>query len=120
MFHPFCELSCSFIAIFLTSISAFPWMLTGVEEERCLVRCRVHRVIVHKFCDGQPFLPIILEVVTINLEVYFDVLVDTFRLTISLWMVSGRGILFQPKEAEELLDVLGNKMRVVVVNDVMW
>src|ERR1700722_14551308 len=67
--HPFCKLSCSFIAIFLMSISAFPWMLTGVEEERCLVRCGVHRVIVHKLCNGQPFLPIILEVVAINSEV---------------------------------------------------
>jgi hypothetical protein len=35
-------------------------------------------------------------------------------------MVGGRGVLFQPKETEEFLDVLGNETRVTVMNDARW
>jgi len=55
---------------------------------------RVNLVVVLEFRERQEPHPIILSLVGEELEILFQFLVDPFRLSISLWVVSGGGCQF--------------------------
>jgi hypothetical protein len=44
-------------------------------------------VVVLEFCHGQKFIPVILALIDKDPEVLFQFLVDTFHLSVCLWMV---------------------------------
>ena len=46
-------------------------------------------VIVLELCEWKEFIPVILPLIHEELEVLFELLVDTFHLALSLWVVGG-------------------------------
>jgi hypothetical protein len=48
-------------------------------------------IIIHEFAEGEEFIPIILAFIHKNMYVLLHFLVDTFGLSISLWVISSGG-----------------------------
>jgi hypothetical protein len=71
-----------------------PWMLSAHRIKWSLFGAGVSRIVMSKFRDVQPVLPIILSVVDEGPQEFFDILVDAFRLAISLRVIRCRDILF--------------------------
>ena len=55
-----------------------------------LICDRVRVVVMHKFCMGDPIGPRTGVASTEDSKVHFDLLVDTFSLTVGLWVVCSR------------------------------
>jgi hypothetical protein len=55
-------------------------------------------IIICEFAEGEEFIPIILAFIRKNTYVLLHFLVDTFSLSISLWVISGGWGKFDPKE----------------------
>jgi len=62
----------------------------GIKEEGCLLRGRVDVVIVGELCQGEECIPVVLSFSDEELQVLFQFLVDRFRLTVGLRVISGR------------------------------
>jgi len=62
----------------------------GIEEEGCLLRGRVDVIIVEELCQGEECVPVVLSFSDEDLQVLFQFLVDPFRLSVGLRVVSGR------------------------------
>src|SRR5882724_2154619 len=56
--------------------------------------CQVQSVVVRKLCQREEVDPVVLLVVDIYLKILFQDLVNTFSLTISLWMVGSQKVGF--------------------------
>src|SRR6267378_2797786 len=85
--HPIRELIHSFQSGWWRGFKAHVWVLSRVQEERCLLSAGVDMVVVLEFRHGQKFIPVILALIDKDPEVLFQFLVDTFCLSIHLWVV---------------------------------
>jgi len=56
---------------------------------------------VQELGDREPVAPIVLLIVDEDTEVLFDILIDSFSLAISLWMVSSGWVLFDSKKGKK-------------------
>jgi len=75
---------------------AHPRVPAGIEEEGCLLREGVDVVVVGKLCQGEECVPVVLSFFDEEPQVLFQFLVDLFRLSVGLRMVSGRHRGFDP------------------------
>jgi len=78
-------------------------VLAGIEEEGCLLHGRVDVVVVGKLCQGEECVPVVLSFSNEEPQVLFQFLVDPFRLSVSLQMVSGRRRGFNPQQSVQFL-----------------
>jgi len=60
----------------------FPWVLSGIKEEWCLLCCGMFSVIMTELGYRQPFSPIVLLLIDEDAEVLFNILIHSFRLPI--------------------------------------
>ena len=101
-------------------LSAKVRVLSRVKAERSLLSHGVDPIVVCKFCNQQPFGPVILPVTDKYLEELLNLLVDTFRLTISLWVVSSGDISSNTKEFVQFRHKLGCECGTLVADDNLW
>jgi len=69
---------------------AHPQVPAGIEEEGCLLCGGVDVVVVEKLRQGEECVPVVLSFSDEEPQVLFQFLVDLFRLSVGLWMVSSR------------------------------
>jgi hypothetical protein len=100
MLHSFKESIRRFVVCRAMNLGTFPWMLSSVKEERCLLRCGMFPVIVTELGYRQPFIPIVLLLIDEDAKVLFYILIHSFRLPISSWMKGGQSILLDAKEVK--------------------
>jgi len=62
----------------------------GIEEEGCLLHGQVDVIIVGELHQGEECVPVVLSFSDEDPQVLFQFLVDPFRLSIGLQVVSGR------------------------------
>src|SRR6266481_2137587 len=74
-------------------------------------------VIVGELSDRDPFIPVILSLIYEELKELFDFLVDTFSLSICLWVVGRRCCDFDPKELTESPHEVQDKLGSSITND---
>ena len=67
-------------------------------------------VSVLEFCQREPLRPVSLALANEHLEVSFDLLVDTLRLPICLWVVRCRRISLNAKQTVHVLDESVDKL----------
>jgi len=65
-------------------------VLAGIEDEGCLPHGRVDVIIVGELRQGEECVPVVLPFSDEDPQVLFQFLVDPFRLSVGLWVVSGR------------------------------
>ena len=63
-------------------------MVAFICEEGRDTGCCAGGVIEREICEGQKFCPVVLLVVTVDLEVLFQSLIRPLSLSIAFWMVS--------------------------------
>ena len=63
-------------------------VLASVKHEGSLLGGRMHMVVVLEFSQWEQLIPVILPLVYEESEVLLQLLVDSFHLSITLWMVS--------------------------------
>src|SRR5690606_39114131 len=64
------------------------WVISVIGHERSVLDCFRKCVIMRELCDGQPFHPIVLLVVTIQSQELFKNGVNSFRLSVCLGVSS--------------------------------
>ena len=64
--------------------------------------------------------PVVLEVVDEGVEVLVNVLIEDFRVAVSLWVVGGWKLLFDTCKLAELVRKGGDKLRSLVWRDGLW
>jgi len=69
---------------------AHPRVLASIEEEGCLLHGRVDVIIVGELRQGEECVPVILSFSDEDPQVLFQFLVDLFRMSVGLQVVSGR------------------------------
>jgi len=67
---------------------AHPRVLAGIEEEGCLLRGRVDVIIVGELRQGEECVPVVLSFSDEDPQVLFQFLVDPFRLSIGLRVIT--------------------------------
>ena len=75
----------------LVQFKAHLQVLAGVKHERSLLGGRMHMVVVLEFSQWEQLIPVILPLVYKELEILLQLLVDSFHLSIALWVVSSGG-----------------------------
>ena len=68
-------------------------------------------VVVLELCIGQQFIPVILLLITEQVQVLLQLLVDSLSLPIRLGVVCSGGVQLHAKEAVQLAGELHNKLR---------
>jgi hypothetical protein len=64
----------------------------------------------------QELIPVVLFVAREDTDELFELLVDAFSLTVSLWMASGGGSGFNTNEAPQFVSELGDELRTMIGN----
>ncbi len=80
----------------------------------------VYAVVVSEGHEGEPFHPVILEMVDKDSEVFFNLLVDSFCLSICLRVIGGRCICLDLEQVIEVFHELGDKHGASVGDDYLW
>ncbi len=62
------------------------WVLSVEYREGTLACCAVNPIVVGKFSQWEPVAPVGLLVVNEDLEILLDFLVDSFSLSVGLWV----------------------------------
>lgn len=75
-----------------------------------MLSCRVDVVIVLEFCEWEEVCPVVLPLVDEDLEVLLQLLVDSFSLAITLWVVGSGGGELNPKHSVEFPSEFGYKL----------
>jgi hypothetical protein len=73
-------------------------VLPTVQHEGGDLGGGVDPIIVCKFSEGKPVVPVIMMLIDKHSEVLFDLLIDVFSLPVSLGMESGGGSDFDTQE----------------------
>jgi hypothetical protein len=87
--HSFKEGIRRLVVCCVTNFGTFPWMLSSVKEERCLLHCGMFPVIVTELGYRQPFGSIVLLLIDEDVKVLFNILIHSFCLPVSGWMKGG-------------------------------
>ncbi len=80
----------------------------------------MYPIVVGKLSDGNPFVPVVLQLVDEESKELFDFLVDSFGLSTGLWVVGCRGCDFDPKELAESLHEVGDELGSSITDDFLW
>jgi len=96
---------------------AHPRVSAGIEEEGCLLRGGVDVVVVGELRQGEECVPIVLSFSDEEPQVLFQFLVDPFRLSVGLRVVSGRCRGFDSQQSVQFLHEGSDKLRSAVGND---
>jgi len=75
-------------------------MLSSVKEKRCLLCCGMFSVVMTELSYRQPFSPIVLLLIDKDVEVFLNILIHSFRLSVSGRVKGGRSILLDAKEVK--------------------
>ncbi len=92
-------------------------VLSVQHHERVLASSAVDPVVVRKLCEWEPIGPVVLSIVNEDLEVFLDLLVNSFGLTICLRMESGRCVGRDVEESVEFLHEFGDELRASIQDD---
>ena len=76
---------------YLVQFKAHLQVLASVKHERSLLGGRMHMVVVLEFGQWEQLIPVNLPLVYKELEILLQLLVDSFHLSITLWVVSSGG-----------------------------
>ena len=99
---------------------AFPWVHAKssiVGRDFCR---RMGFVVVGKFSERQPSMPVVVERVDVEPKMDLELLVDTFRLPIGLRVVGRRRSSFDPTGFVEACNELAYKLRSSIAGDGFW
>jgi len=96
---------------------AHPRVSAGIEEEGRLLRGGVDVVVVGKLRQGEECVPVVLSFSDEEPQVLFQFLVDPFRLSVGLRMVSGRRCGFNSQQSVQFLHEGGDKLWSAVGDD---
>ena len=97
-----------------------PWVLSIVKHEGSHLGEGVDSIVVYELSKGDLFIPIILTLVDKQSQTLLNLLVDTFCLTISLWVMCYRGCNLDPQEFVELVHELRDKLSAMVTDNLFW
>ena len=78
-----------------------------VNLEGTSAHSRVNAVIVRECREGEPFNPVVLEVIDEDPKVFFNLLIDSFSLSISLGMIGGGYVCLNLKQVIKVFHELG-------------
>ena len=73
------------------------------DLERAFAHGGMDAVVVLKGTYGEPIGPVVLMMVKDNAEILFNFLIDTFHLSISLWVKGSRGVCLDVKHLVEVV-----------------
>ncbi len=62
------------------------WILSVEYHEGALLGCAMNSVIMREFGKREPITPVCLSVIDEDSKILFDLLVNSFSLSISLWV----------------------------------
>jgi len=96
---------------------AHPRVSAGIEEEGCLLRGRVDVIIVGELCQGEECVPVVLSFSDEDPQVLFQFLIDPFRLSIGLRVISGRRCGLNSQQSVQLLHEGSDELRSAVGYD---
>jgi hypothetical protein len=91
-------------------------METHGHEEGTETRNLANLVVVVEFRHGQPVRPIVLQEVGENPKILLDVLVDTFGLSIGLWVIGRRGVRLYAQELQQIPHEVSHELCPSVTN----
>ena len=74
-------------------------------------------IVVCEFAEGEELVPVVLLLVYEEAEELFELLVNSFSLTIHLWVVCGGRHEFNTKKVVELAGEVGDELRASVGQD---
>jgi len=99
---------------------AHPRVPAGIKKEGCLLCRGVDVVVVGKLRQGEECVPVILPFSDEEPQVLFQFLVDPFRLSVSLRMVSSRRHGFNSLQSVQFLHEGSNELWSAVGDDLPW
>ena len=73
-----------------------------------------------KLSYRKPLAPVILSIVDEHGEEFFDLLVNSFRLTICLWVVRCWGVPFYPQDLEQFFHEFADELGSSVAYYFLW
>ena len=115
VFHPICEfINCFEAGQRLMQFEAHPRVSAGIEEEGCLLHGQVDVIIVGELRQGEECVPVVLSFSNEDPQVLFQFLVDPFRLSIGLQVISGRRRGLDSQQSVQLLHEGGDELRSAV------
>ena len=95
-------------------------MIALVGEERRNACSGIGSIVIGELREGEKRSPVVLLVVAVGANVLLEGLIDAFRLSITLWMISGGEVQFHAKSSSEGAEEPGGKLRAAVASDVRW
>ena len=73
-----------------------------------------------ELCQQKQFIPVALPLIDKEVEILFQLLVDPFRLSVTLWMIGRSGSQLYAKEVVELSHQLHYELQASVRNNLFW
>ncbi|KAF8238794.1 hypothetical protein L208DRAFT_1240876, partial [Tricholoma matsutake] len=98
----------------LVRFESHAWMPSSVQEEGGLLSGSMDMIVVSELSQGKEIVPIILAFIDEDTDVLLQLLVDSFGLAISLWVISGRSEEFDTQKSVQLTSELCYQLRATV------
>jgi hypothetical protein len=95
-------------------------MLTGVQQEQCLLGAGVDVVIVLELHHQKELIPVILMLIYKVSEILLQLLVDTLHLSVCLWVVNCSHRHCDTEQSVKLSGELRHKLWTLIRNDAAW
>src|SRR5277367_2783830 len=89
----------------------------GVQKKQNLAGCGMDVIVVLEFRKGEQFIPVILPLDNKDSKVLLQFMIDSFRLAVTLRMVSGGSRQFNSKKSVKFSGKFRYELRATIGND---
>jgi hypothetical protein len=100
-----------------TRFKPHAWISASIDHEQSLLSGWVDVVVISELSEGEELVPIILSLIDEESKELFELLVDSFSLSISLGVVGGRGGKLDTSEEIELVSELSDELGAMIGDD---